>query len=353
EPQEHTNFDKVFRKPPPDLQESENAQRMPINFGQLSNALEELEDSRLANLNAWDLETERVAAKVDHYYREILRVVSPELNPEWETGFMTGPAPDFLAVMQAECDPYYLTRQFKQRTLPIDFDWAAQIVVDTSPSITMIGAARPQFKAVVFLCELLERLKFSFEAGEFSSGMLWHKEFSDKMAEDSVRSNLSKIEACSGGSTLDGDAIHEAFLRLREAKAKHKLMVLFSDADSVQPMRLREVINEMKEEGSTLLVHYGLGAQSVDVNHYYPVSYGGLSIDGRKVDFSRSGDEMSEEQAMGEQFAMSMAVGQDEDRRLGPDFYEVFYNTIVDILLKPNVYLERARLHKSGKGFLP
>lgn len=319
----------------------------PPDFNQINQAAQNLESQRMANLSEWDREFERIAPKLDEMHQRILKKLLKDRYPDWDPCHPVGQELDVFTAMQAEADPRLMTQMFKNRIPPTEHSWAVEIIVDTSPS--MASVARPTFQAIVFMAELLHRLKFESEISEFSAQPILHKTWDDKIVDENIRKELSKLLQASGGTTRDGTATEEAYDRLRKSDAKHKLLVVFSDAQSMEPAKLCAVIERIGQDGDTVVVHYGVGPYTNDNVGFYPFSFGGLAIDGgSKPQLTSAREELSEERRMGEMVAGMYALDQEEQRAVsqaGADFYETFFESIVDILLKPEQYLREAKKH--------
>lgn len=328
-----------------------HAMHAPPNFSQINKAVSELEVQRQANLSEWDREFERVSDKVEEMYHRILREILKDKYPDWDKFHPVGQELDVFTAMQAESDPRLLTKMFKNRIPPTEKDWAAEIIVDTSPSMSL--AARPTFQAIVFMTELFHRLKFDAEISEFAEMPILLKDWDQKIVEEEVRKCLSKLLAASGGTTYDGTATSEAYERLSKVDATHKLLVVFSDAESMEPAVLCRTLKRIRDEGTTIVVHYGVGPYTSDRIGYYPFSFGDLAIGGEKPTLIEERKDVSEQRKIGEMIAQLYALDPAEQQKAstpqGQDFYETFFESLVDIMLHPEEYLKEAKKHTPGR----
>ncbi len=282
----------------------------------IADAINNVEDQRVSQLSAWETERERAISNINDAYSRLVRKIAKEESPEWTTHLPAGTDLDPFIGMQSEADPRLRDKVYRSRNNPTEWSWAVEVLVDTSPSMAL--NATQTFQALVFISELFEKIKFDLEISEFSDRPLLPKTWENSIRNQDVCESLTKLLATSGGTTRDGTALELGYERLRATAAKHKLILVLSDAESMEAGKLCEVIERVRDENQALIVHFGVGERTKDLMHYYPFSFGGLTTNASN---NRN------------------------------DFYSTFSESLLDIMLNPIKYKKLMKEHVPAGDF--
>jgi cobalamin biosynthesis protein CobT len=230
--------------------------------------------------------------------RALERLLLAREHRDWEHAREAGrlDARRFSAVVAGR------TNVFKTRQDRSELDTTVTFLVDLSGSMHG-GRAQAARDCVIALCEALSRTTVAFEVLGFSNrdaipgvveaaraggtsavgafsrietlDMWIFKAFQERLLE--AKGAIASLKDCVGGDNTDGEAVWQAYLRLKERPEKRKVLFVLSDgapcamtfADDyrVFETHLREVLARVEGEGQVECV--ALGIQSAAVADFY------------------------------------------------------------------------------------
>jgi hypothetical protein len=271
------------QEPPPNhrqmreaKEDAEHAQRA---YQKAQEDAERLEQQRRSQLSLWDAAREDVSGLIGTLYSRLEHVLRPTV-PEWDTGHATGNRINTGGAMQAKADPQLATKMWEQRSLPIEREFVFSLLVDNSGSMSS-GSEKYLHarRCAVLLSEVLTRLKIPFEITIFSNGSEGLRSFSEKPDKAKKNEIAAAIDG-NGGGTQDYDAIRERVTSLASRSEENKFLIVITDGESTNPTELESALAEGLQKGIRV-VGLGVGSDTTDVDKYYPIGRGGLTLDAK------------------------------------------------------------------------
>lgn len=238
--------------------------------------------------SSYQEELEKVAGSLNVMRRKLERALVATQTRDWEGG-----------TEQGRLDTRRLTRAylgkpnvFKIRHDRPEMDTAMTILIDLSGS--MYGSCAEMAQSVaIALCEAVDRTGVKYEVLGFNNqsslrtsehipynnsvrheplDMYVFKDFNERLFE--AKPSMATISRLAGGNNSDGDALHYAYLRLKERNEKRKIFITLSDgypacAMSSRPLyqHLRDVVGIIEKDGVDVM---GIGIMSDSVQQFYP-----------------------------------------------------------------------------------
>ena len=160
--------------------------------------------------------------------------------------------------------------------MPTERDFAFSLLVDVSGSMSGEKARRAT-ECAVLMSEVLTRLKVPFEIAAFSDYFRVIKKY-DQQPTKEVK-NLIAVELSNPlGGTNDYVAVGRRAEAMGQRSEEHKFLIVVTDGGSSNGDKLTEELdNALKSQ--IRVIGLGIGPETSDVDPYYPIGRGGLSID--------------------------------------------------------------------------
>lgn len=166
-------------------------------------------------------------------------------------------------------------------------------------------------ECAVLMSEVLTRLKVPFEIATFHDTSEVIKQFKETPNKDGKNLIASELSA-TGGGTNDFMAVEDRTKSLFAREEENKFLIVITDGGSANSEALTKVINDALKR-NIRVIGLGIGPGTSDVDRYYPIGRGGLSID-----------------------------SQDKENALGP----YFTKTLEKILTNPESFIREALRNK-------
>jgi uncharacterized protein with von Willebrand factor type A (vWA) domain len=253
----------------------ENTKKAEKKDKELSKEIEEMRKEREALLGEWDRLRQGVAQQVNTLYSRLERILRPSV-PDWDSGHASGQRIDPFAVMQAKADRKLVNKIWQKKTLPVDKDFVFSLLVDVSGSMSGDKALRAA-ECAVLMSEVLTRLKVPFEIATFDDSSEVIKQFDEAPGKEG-KNEVGRGLLRSGGSTYDFSAIHERVRGIVERPEENKFLIVVTDGGSNDPAKLTKELDAALR-GNIRVIGLGIGSETSDVDKYYPIGRGKLSID--------------------------------------------------------------------------
>lgn len=207
----------------------------------------------------------------------------------WETGFKFGKKIDIKKRMQEKAQgvPTVDSRAWQKREAPQEKDYAITLLVDLSGS--MRGRKIEEtFKAVVVLCEVLNKLSIKTEILGFNDRLHEFQSFSTTISDDVRRAAggmLDEVSSSHARYNDDGWALQQASARLAREDASEKFLIVLSDGRPEPSSQhagpgheLRSTVESIMRESDQKLVGLGIGPGTRHVETYYPNSIADVAV---------------------------------------------------------------------------
>lgn len=259
-------------------QAKEEAKRAATVREQIEDDIKRAEEERRSRLSEWDAAREDVGAFITRLHSRLERVLRPAV-PEWETGHSTGNKITPATAMQAKADPRLRGSIWEQRSMPIERSFVFSLLVDNSGSMSM-GIPEKYLHArrcAVLLSEVLTRLQVPFEISIFSNGSEVLKHF-DKKPKKEEKNQIAAAINGNGGGTEDYRAIQQCVSTLAVRGEENKFLIVLTDGESSEPTELNKALKTALQS-NIRVVGLGVGGETRDVDKYYPLGRGGLTLD--------------------------------------------------------------------------
>lgn len=184
------------------------------------------------------------------------------------------------------------TNVFKMREETLEMDTALEVLVDLSGSMAGMRA-HVAMQCCAAIAESIDRTGIKYEVLGFNNesgfvggtpdgirGSGWSrvepldmyvfKQFDERLFE--AKGAMSRISACAGGNNSDGEAVSNAYERLRARPESRKVLIVLSDGAPAcygrgQEQHLRNVIGRIERDGVDVM---GIGICSDAVQSFYP-----------------------------------------------------------------------------------
>lgn len=257
-------------------QVKEDAKRAATLRKQIEDDIKRAEEERRSRLSEWDAAREDVGAFITKLHSRLERVLRPAV-PEWETGHSTGNKITPSTAMQAKADPKLRGQMWEQRSLPIERSFVFSLLVDNSGSMGGSEKYLHARRCGVLLSEVLTRLQVPFEISIFSNGSEVLKHF-DKKPQKAEKNQIAAAINGNGGVTEDYKAIQQCVSTLAVRGEENKFLIVLTDGGSNDPTELVKTLQDALRS-NIRVVGLGVGGQTSDVDEYYPLGRGGLTLD--------------------------------------------------------------------------
>ena len=233
------------------------------------------EADRKAMLGGWDRVRESVAPQVNVLFSRLERLLRPTV-PESEAGHPSGFRVNPYAVMQAQADRRLVNKIWERKTMPIEKDFAFSLVVDVSGSMEGEKQKRAA-ECAVLMSEVLTRLKVPFEIALFNYYVRVIKGYEEQTSKEK-KNQIAQDLLSDGGGTNDHLAVRERAEAMGKRSEEHKFLIVVTDGGSSDGDKLTEELGKALKS-QIRVIGLGIGPGTSDVDRYYPIGRGGLSID--------------------------------------------------------------------------
>lgn len=200
---------------------------------------------------------------------------------KWETGHKFGKKIDLKKRMQEKVQGIspVESRAWQKREAPQEKDYAITLLVDLSGS--MQGRKIEEtFKAVVVLCEVLNKLSIKTEILGFNDRIHEFQKFNATISDEvrgAIGTMLQEVHSPRARWNDDGWALQETSGRLSRQDANEKFLIVLSDGQPAPSPGHRQavydlnaVVKAITENTDQKLVGLGIGQGTKHVEQYYP-----------------------------------------------------------------------------------
>lgn len=243
----------------------------------LDDDIKEMEKARLDSLGEWDRARESIAKQVSTLYTRLERILRPTV-PEWDEGHPSGSRVNPFAVMQAEADRKLITKIWERKTLPVEKSFRFSLLVDISGSMDVGEKYVHSQACAVLMSEVLTRLNVPFEISVFNNDTQVVKPYDVKKPKKEEKNRIAEALVATGGNTVDYDAVDERATALATHSEENRFLVVITDGGSSNPEALKSALKRALAD-NIRVIGIGIGAETTDVDKYYPIGRGGLTID--------------------------------------------------------------------------
>ena len=160
--------------------------------------------------------------------------------------------------------------------MPIEKDFAFSLVVDVSGSMAGEKQQRAA-ECAVLMSEVLTRLKVPFEIALFDDSVGVIKGYEEQTSK-AKKNQIAEDLLSGGGGTNDHLAVGERAEAMGKRSEEHKFLIVVTDGGSSDGDKLTEELGKALKS-QIRVIGLGIGPQTSDVDRYYPIGRGGLSID--------------------------------------------------------------------------
>ena len=259
-------------------QAKEDAKRAATLRKQIEDTIKRAEEERRSRLSEWDAAREDVGEFITKLHSRLERVLRPAV-PEWETGHSTGNRISPSAAMQAKADPRLKGKMWEQRSMPIERSFVFSLLVDNSGSMGSSKKYLHARRCAVLLSEVLTRLQVPYEISIFSNGSEVLKHF-DKKPKKAEKNQIAAAINGNGGGTEDYKAIQQCVTTLATRSEENKFLIVLTDGGSNDSTELVKTLQDALRS-NIRVVGLGVGDETSDVDEYYPLGRGGLTLDAK------------------------------------------------------------------------
>ena len=243
----------------------------------LDDDIKEMEKARLDSLGEWDRARESIAQQVSTLYTRLERILRPTV-PEWDEGHPSGSRVNPVAVMQAEADRKLITKIWERKTLPVEKSFRFSLLVDISGSMDDGKKYVHSQACAVLMSEVLTRLNVPFEISVFNNDTQVVKPYDVKKPKKEEKNRIAEALVATGGNTVDYDAVDERATALATHSEENRFLVVITDGGSSNPEALKSALKRALAD-NIRVIGIGIGAETTDVDKYYPIGRGGLTVD--------------------------------------------------------------------------
>ncbi len=201
------------------------------------------------------------------------------------SGFRSGVQVDIKREIASEMTGVPDANTFMKRELPLEHDYAIEVLVDLSGS--MRGQKIDEtYKAVVALCEALKNIGINLSVTGFNDRLYQYKNF-DQNYTDDLRENTERMHAEVSGSGAryndDGWAVKEVADRIKKRKEKRKIVFVLSDglpeeSPQHQNFELKQIVANIEAEKEIHIIGLGIGPGTGHVSRFYSDNLADVSL---------------------------------------------------------------------------
>ena len=240
--------------------------------------VKKFEEQRRASLSEWDRAREEVTPFINTLYSQLERLLRPSI-PEWDSGYESGSRINIFRAMQAEADPKQRNTIWERKSLPFEKSFVFSLLIDTSGSMSE-DRSQSALQCGVLLSEVLNRLNVPFEIARFEDQTGVLKEFENKPTKEEKQRIAASITGGRRGGTNDYLAIAQQAGALKPRSEENKFLIVITDGGSSNETELKKELSNALNS-SIYVIGLGIGDGTSDVDTYYPIGRGSLSLDSK------------------------------------------------------------------------
>ena len=244
-------------------------------YQQMREDAKRLEEVRRSKLSLWDAALEDVSGSVQKLYSRLERILRPAV-PEWDSGHATGSRLNPFMTMQAKADRKLVNKMWEQKSLPMEREFVFSLLVDNSGSMGSASKYLHARQCAVLLSEVLSRLKVPLEISIFSDSSAILKQF-DETPSKAKKNEIGGAMNGEGGGTEDYVAVRKCVESIGARTEEHKFLIVLTDGGSNDGDQLQKSLKDALTS-NIRVIGLGLGDGTLDVDKYYPIGRGGLSL---------------------------------------------------------------------------
>lgn len=197
----------------------------------------------------------------------------------WNSGYRSGMMVDVKREIRGEATGIDSLNVFMKKELPLEKDYAIQILVDLSGSMSGTKI-RETYKAVVVLCEALKNIGIKLSVIGFNDRLYEYKDFDEEYTDDlreGTENMLGEVDNHNGGRADyndDGWAVQEVFNKIKKREEKRKILFVLSDgAPEESPQHrgfdLKQIVKKIEEDKDVHIIGLGIGSGTEHVKKFY------------------------------------------------------------------------------------
>ncbi len=206
----------------------------------------------------------------------------------WNSGYRSGMMIDVKREIRGEATGVDSLNVFMKKELPLEKDYAIQILVDLSGSMSGTKISET-YKAVVVLCEALRNIGIKLSVAGFNDRLYEYKEFDEDYTDDlreGTEDMLSEVDNHSGGRADyndDGWAVDEMYKKIKNREEKKKILFVLSDGVPVESPQhegydLKEIVKKIEQEKDVHIIGLGIGSGTEHVKTFYSDNIANVNI---------------------------------------------------------------------------
>jgi Mg-chelatase subunit ChlD len=236
-----------------------------------------LQKEILQAMSPYHREYLQISDALEKAHSRLVDVFEPERHFSWQKDQSSGPKLDVRMAMKFELTGEGYREMWMKRIDPKYPDMDVVILLDRSGSMELPEKYESAGRALIFAKELFARLHIRTACVGFANSPERFVDFDDDVADELVQQQIMQNVYPLPEGTNDAAAVSFAGELLRERPARHRAVIMLSDAGSGQPEDLKQVVAHLHSEGIPVL-HFGLGAGTRDTTGNYILSWGDLSL---------------------------------------------------------------------------
>lgn len=206
----------------------------------------------------------------------------------WNSGYRSGMMIDVKREIRGEATGVDNLNVFTKKELPLEKDYAIQILVDLSGSMSGTKISET-YKAVVVLCEALRNIGIKLSVTGFNDRLYEYKEFDEDYTDDlreGTEDMLSEVNNHDGGRADyndDGWAVDEMFKKIKKREEKKKILFVLSDGVPEESPRhegydLKEIVKKIEADEEVHIIGLGIGSGTEHVKTFYSDNIANVNI---------------------------------------------------------------------------
>lgn len=266
---------KLEESPAPTHKQTREAAKAAKAYQQMRVDAKQLEEVRRSKLSLWDAALEDVSGSVQKLYSRLERILRPVV-PEWDSGHATGSRLNPFMTMQAKADRKLVNQMWEQKSLPMEREFVFSLLVDNSGSMRSAAKYLHARQCAVLLSEVLSRLKVPLEISIFSDSSAILKQF-DETPSKARKNEIGGAMNGQGGGTEDYVAVRKCVESIGARTEENKFLIVLTDGGSNDGDQLQKSLKDALTS-NIRVIGLGLGYETSDVDKYYPIGRGGLSL---------------------------------------------------------------------------
>lgn len=207
---------------------------------------------------------------------ELREIFIKRRNSGWQSGYKSGKRIDIQKEIRSEAGVVDDLNVFKRKELPLEQDYAIEVLVDLSGS--MQGEKIEEtYKAFIVIAEALKSIGIKLSITGFNDRLHSFKDFDEEYDDDKRKKSermLSEVESSRARYNDDGFAVQEVSNRLNKREEKRKILLVLSDgvpepSSAHANIDLTNVVKKIEEENKVRIIGLGIGNGTEHVAKFY------------------------------------------------------------------------------------